>query len=81
MGTRITAKGRLTVPKRVRAALQLSAGDVVEFQLNGHGEAVLRKAPASAPENRQRSQRVHLRLDAQMQRRAEELLALLRGLD
>ncbi len=82
MATRITAKGRLTVPRRVREALRLSGGDVVEFQLNANGEVVLRKAPpVSQPENGQRSQPEHPQLDAQMRHRAEELLALLRGLD
>ncbi len=82
MATRITAEGRLTVPRRVREALRLSEGDVVEFLLNANGEFVLRKAPpASQPEERQHGEREHPRLDAQMRRRAEELLALLRGLD
>jgi antitoxin PrlF len=79
--TRISANGQLTVPQRVRETLGLAPGDRVEFQFNDNGEVVLRKAHAKAPETGGRSERVHARLEAQMRRRAEELLALLRGLD
>jgi antitoxin PrlF len=83
MATRITLKGRVTLPRRVRAALRLSPGDAVEFSANGSGEFVIRKA-APAPLVRARPPRerlVHPRAEAQRQRRAAELLALLRGLD
>ena len=81
MATRIRANGQLTLPQRVRASLGLEPGDRVEFQLNGNGEVVLRKAPAKPPQSWRRRERVHARLEVQMRRRAEELLALLRGLD
>ena len=81
MATRITIRGQVTVPKRVREALRLSSGDGVEFQLNGNGEFVLRKAPVAAAANGRRGRREPPRAEAQIRRRAEELLALLRGLD
>ena len=81
MGTRITIRGQVTVPKRVRDALRLSPGDAVEFQLNGYGEFVLRKAPPPSPAGERRGRREHPRVEAQRRRRAAELLALLRGLD
>jgi AbrB family looped-hinge helix DNA binding protein len=81
MAARITIRGQVTVPRRVREALRLSAGDAVEFQLNGNGEFVLRKAPTAAREGPPGSRRMHPRVEAQMRRRAAELLALLRGLD
>jgi antitoxin PrlF len=82
MGARITIRGQVTVPRRVREALRLSAGDAVEFYLNGNGEFVLRKVPpVAAPEDPPGSGRVHPRGEAQMRRRTAELLALLRGLD
>jgi antitoxin PrlF len=78
MATRITANGRLALPKHVRETLRLSPGDAVEFHVRADGEVMLRKAPAESPGSRQD---VHPRLEAQMRRRAAELIALLRGLD
>ena len=59
----------------------LSPGDAVEFVVNGTGEVVLRKAPAAAPTGGRRARTMLPKADAQMRRRAAELLALLRGLD
>jgi antitoxin PrlF len=83
MAAKITSKGRVTIPRKVREALLLSPGDGVEFELNDSGDFVLRKAqaagPAAAARRRARLQRP--RVAAQVRRRAAELLALLRGLD
>ena len=81
MTTKITARGQVTVPERMRKALQLSPGDEVEFQLIDNGELVLRKVSPGAPRVRSPGERLHPRLEEQMRRRAAELLALLRGLD
>jgi len=40
--TTITSKGQVTIPKAVREALSLLAGDRVEFILTGDNEAVVR---------------------------------------
>jgi AbrB family looped-hinge helix DNA binding protein len=77
----MTIRGAVFVPKRVREALLLSPGDAVEFVVNGAGEVVVRKAPAAAPASGRRARTVLPKADAQMRRRAAELLALLRGLD
>jgi AbrB family looped-hinge helix DNA binding protein len=81
MATRITNAGRVTIPRRVRAALRVSPGDAVEFHLNDNGEFVLRKASTTAPAGRRATRGMPARVEAQMRRRAAELLALLRGLD
>jgi AbrB family looped-hinge helix DNA binding protein len=81
MATRITVRGQVFVPRRVREALQLSPGDAVEFTVNGSGEVVVRKAVVAAAMGDRRARSVNPRADAQMRRRAAELLALLRGLD
>jgi AbrB family looped-hinge helix DNA binding protein len=84
MATRITPQGQITLPRRVREALGLTVGDRVEFGLNANGEFVLRKAPEVTPSagaHRHEGPPVHPRAEAQMRRRAAELLALLRGLD
>jgi bifunctional DNA-binding transcriptional regulator/antitoxin component of YhaV-PrlF toxin-antitoxin module len=65
----------------VRAALRLSPGDAVEFHLNGNGEFILRKASVIAAVGRRAPRGMPPRVEAQMRRRAAELLALLRGLD
>jgi antitoxin PrlF len=75
VATRITIKGQVTIPKPVRDALQLRAGDGVEFEANGQGEFMVRKAPGAQTPARKRAPR------APVNRRAAELLALLRGLD
>jgi antitoxin PrlF len=82
MPTRITIKGQVTIPKRMRELLQLSPGEWVEFEVNTRGEILMRKAQElPARSARRRGRAVHPRVEAQMRRRAAELLALLRGLD
>jgi AbrB family looped-hinge helix DNA binding protein len=82
MPTRITVKGQVTIPKRIREVLCLSPGDYVEFAVNTSGEIVVCKAHAEpARPARRHARPVHPRVEAQMRRRAAELLALLRGLD
>ena len=82
MPIRITVKGQVTIPKRIREVLRLSPGDYVELDVNTGGEIIVRKARAlPARSARRRARPVHPRVEAQMRRRAEELLALLRGLD
>ncbi len=53
----------------------------MEFHLKDNGELVLRKVPASQPDERCRRDAVQAPLEEQMRSRAEELIALLRGLD
>ena len=82
MATRITVKGQVTIPKKVRVALRLSPGDCVEFEPTTRGEYVVRKcAPLPRAPERPVERLTHPRTEAQMRRRAAELLALLRGLD
>ena len=44
--SRLTRKCQVTVPKGIRSALRLKAGDVVHFSIEG-GKAVLRPLPES----------------------------------
>jgi AbrB family looped-hinge helix DNA binding protein len=74
MSTRkMSPEGLITIPKEMREALRLTAGDGVEFELNGAGDVVLRKSPPTKSPPRHRAE--------QLRRRAAELRSLLRGLD
>jgi antitoxin PrlF len=79
MATTLTSKGQVTIPKRVRDALQLSPGDGVEFELNEQGHVVVRRAapvPAGNPDRFERALGT-----AQIKWRTDELMALLRPED
>lgn len=41
MATTLTSKGQVTIPKRIRDAMQLLPGAAVEFAVNAAGEVVL----------------------------------------
>ncbi len=42
---RITSKGQMTIPKRIRDAARLASGDVVSFEIE-NGRVTMRKLPA-----------------------------------
>lgn len=79
MATTMTVKGQVTIPKKVREALQLSPGDAVDFDVNREGQVVVHKAgarPAGRPDRFESA-----RGKAQVKWRTDELMALLRGPD
>ena len=43
----LTSKGQVTIPKKIRQALQLHDGDKIEITVTGRGEAVLRPVSKS----------------------------------
>ncbi|HYL70221.1 MAG TPA: type II toxin-antitoxin system PrlF family antitoxin [Candidatus Dormibacteraeota bacterium] len=47
MRTRITIKGQVTLPRRVREVLRLAPGDGVEFTSNERGEVVITRQIAA----------------------------------
>lgn len=49
--TKMTSKGQVTIPKRLRDYLGLKPGSVVEFELGAGGEVVL-KAAEERPKGR-----------------------------
>jgi AbrB family looped-hinge helix DNA binding protein len=79
VATTLTVKGQVTIPKKVRDALDLSPGDGVEFDVNAHGHVVVRKAGKIPKVKRDRFDAV--RGKAQIRWRTDELMALLRGRD
>lgn len=76
MGTMLTSKGQVTIPKRVRDALGLVAGNEVDFVFNEAGEVVVRKADASAAPPRDRFEAA--RGIATIKWRTDDLMKLLR---
>ena len=48
MATRVTSKGQVTIPKRVRERLRIEQGSLVEFDLASNGQVVLFKVGAGA---------------------------------
>lgn len=75
MGVRLTSKGQITIPKRVREGLGLKPGDEVEFVAEG-GEYRLRKVLRVNPFARYRGY-----LDGLESRRSDDLVRELRGDD
>ncbi|MEP7246521.1 MAG: type II toxin-antitoxin system PrlF family antitoxin [Gammaproteobacteria bacterium] len=76
MATTMTIKGQVTIPKRVRDALQLTPGCQVEFDVNDGGRVVLYKAGARSGTKPDRFERA--RGAAQVKWRTKDLMALLR---
>ena len=79
MGTTMTVKGQVTIPKRVREALRLKPGDIVTFDVNQEGQVVVRKAGAHADAVRDPFESA--RGKAQVRWRTNELMSMLRGDD
>lgn len=76
MSTSLTSKGQVTIPKKVRDALDLAPGSLVEFVVNRDGEVTLQKAGRRKPRGRDRFEAA--RGKAQVKWRSDELMALLR---
>lgn len=82
MPTTLTSKGQVTIPKRIRDALQLLPGTSVEFSVNAEGEVVLHAArlpKAGRATRKDRFDAVRGRADVPW--RTDELMALLRSED
>ena len=74
--TKITTKGQVTIPKRLRDHLGLQPGSHVDFELTAD-RRVLLKAAGPAPQNRFS----RLRGSAKPGPSTDELMALTRGED
>ena len=80
MSTSLTSKGQVTIPKRIRDALQLQPGNPVNFSVNAAGELVLHPAPKgrrAAPKDRFDA----VRGRADIKWRTDDLMKLLRADD
>ncbi len=76
MSTTLTAKGQVTIPKKIRNVLGLVPGSAVEFDVDEHGRIVICKAGEKSS-RRDRFDRARGR--ATVKWRTDELMRLLRG--
>ena len=74
--SKMTAKGQVTLPKRLRDHLGLKPGSDVDFELAGDGRVFL-KTRNQAPESRF----ARLRGSAKLGMTTDEIMALTRGED
>jgi antitoxin PrlF len=79
MTTTLTSKGQVTIPKRIRDAMNLAPGSSVDFAVNPEGDIVIRKAGATPSRKRDRFEAARGKADVKW--RTDELMALLRGED
>ncbi len=77
MGTRVTRKGQVTIPKKVREYLDIVPGTVVDFDLAEDGRVTVRKAANKQPAKLSPFGRVRGRASAGMS--TDEIMALTRG--
>ena len=82
MATTPTSKGQVTIPKRIRDAMQLEPGASVEFSVNSAGEVVLHPArPAGRGRKSTRDRFDAVRGRADVPWRTDALMKLLRADD
>jgi antitoxin PrlF len=82
MATTLTSKGQVTIPKRIRDAMQLLPGTAVEFSLNAAGEVVLQPPRPAKGARRPTGDRFDaVRGRADVPWRTDALMKLLRGDD
>ena len=79
MSTRVTSKGQVTIPKKVRDHLGIKPGTAVRFEPTEDGRAVLTTAGPRKVPPRQRSRFATLRGTASVRMSTEEIMALTRG--
>ncbi len=82
MPTNLTSKGQVTIPKRIRDALQLLPGAAVEFSIGAGGEVVLhRPRPARGARPARKDRFDAARGQADVRWRTDDLMKLLRSED
>jgi antitoxin PrlF len=73
---RVTSKGQVTIPQRVRAQLGITPGSEVDFQLDGEGARLVRAGTGAGE-----AVAAAMRGRATVAMSTEEILALTRGDD
>jgi antitoxin PrlF len=75
----LNCKGQVTMPKRIRYALSLQPGAVVEFSVNASGEVVLHQRRLTDGSNACKDRFEAVRGRAEVRWRTDELMKLLRA--
>jgi antitoxin PrlF len=78
MRATVTSKGQVTIPKRVRDALRLQPGAVLEFSVNAGGEMVLRQRRPAHDGNPRGERFDSVRGRADVRWRTDDVMKLLR---
>ncbi|MBI1777624.1 MAG: AbrB/MazE/SpoVT family DNA-binding domain-containing protein [Proteobacteria bacterium] len=76
MATRVTSKGQVTIPKRVRDHLGILPGHLVDFEMTDDGEVTLTKL---GRRRRAQSRFDRIRGSATIRISTEEIMKLTRG--
>ena len=79
MATTLTSKGQVTIPKRIRDALNLQPGTAVEFSVNAGSEVVLHPAQPVRKSGPRKDRFDAVRGRADVRWRTDELMKLLRA--
>jgi AbrB family looped-hinge helix DNA binding protein len=75
MATILTIKGQVTIPKKIRDALDLQPGCKLNFAVNDDGDVLLQKAAI----NQKKDRFEQVRGKADVQWRTQDLMNLMRG--
>ncbi len=78
MSNRVTRKGQVTIPKRVRDFLDIKPGTEVDFDLDTNGRVVLTRTGAP---RRRKSRFARVRGSATAGLSTDQIMALTRGED
>jgi AbrB family looped-hinge helix DNA binding protein len=82
MGTSVTSKGQVTIPKKVREHLDIQAGSIVEFEALPDGRVCLvKKTTQRKSVKRVPSRFAAIRGTATVRLTTNEIMALTRGED
>ena len=79
MSTRVTSKGQVTIPKKVRDHLGIRPGTAVDFEAGPDGRVVLVKKSGGTRARRKPSRFATLRGTATVKMSTREIMALTRG--